>query len=149
MCYLGIHMDVLYWGSYLSSSHSSANVGTPTHYNDQPILILKVSWLCILSHFGCTNTPLPTCAWYFRMYVYFSTGLIRHKLINTNRKKYKPFNYHTCCIQAGSNMTFLGHPQLHVEIKGSKVRFVGTRIRKNTTEQSFSYHVFKAHLVPG
>ena len=37
-------MGVLYRGSYLGSSHSSVSVGTPTHCDDQAILILKVFW---------------------------------------------------------------------------------------------------------
>lgn len=49
-------------GSYLSSSHSTVHADTPTHCNDQAILILKVSWVSIQSHFECTNTPLPTGA---------------------------------------------------------------------------------------
>lgn len=49
-------------GSYLSSSHSSVHADTPTHCNDQAILILKVSWVSIQSRSECTNTPLPTRA---------------------------------------------------------------------------------------
>lgn len=48
-------------GSYLGSSHSSVHADTPTHCNDQAILILKVSWVSIQPNFECTNTPLPTC----------------------------------------------------------------------------------------
>lgn len=48
--------------SYLGSSHSSVHADTPTHCNDQAILILKVSWVSIQSRFECRNTPLPTGA---------------------------------------------------------------------------------------
>lgn len=145
-------MDVLRWGSYLRSSHSSVNVDTPTPYNDRAILVLKVFWFSIHSHFECTNTPLPTCARCFSVPARFSTGLIRHKQFpgQIQQKKYKTFKYQTGCTQtiwvwhavpwpataSRSNERNWG------EICGSK------KWKKNTTEQSFSYHGFSKTTPP-
>ena len=66
--YLDIHMAVLCRG-FLSWSCHSGNVDPPSYYNDPAILTLKVFWFNIQPHFKCTNTTLPTRAWYVYVYV--------------------------------------------------------------------------------
>lgn len=138
--YLDVHMDSLYWGSYLGSSHSSVSVNTPSRCNDQAILILKICWFSIHSRFDCTKAPLERVHGVF-VCVRFSTGLTRHKRFPSQSQQ-KNTNLSTITLAAfklsESNVTLLGHPQLTFqqenqgEICGSKKR------RKNPKEQSFS-----------